>query len=311
MIPPPPAAAAVCAPVRPITRARVVRVWRARVCVAQLFADWWCDRFGFVRVAYKGLETGSRDVCTHVVRNGDVVYAISSQLNPRATECCGDEMGRHLALHGDGVKDVAFRVTDCAKVYASLMARGGVSVAPPTESKDEFGSVVTASIATYGETIHTLVQRSAYSGPFLPGFRAVSEAPSAIATCTPPVVFCLRARARARAVRCSSPCVCKSIYSRRRAHARADRRPRRRQPARRRDARGACVRACVPCAALLCAPSRTRAASLLSACLPVTHAIATLHASAVAAHRGALRARPRASFRGPRVRVRARDMTDR
>ena len=220
MIPPPPAAAAVCAPVRPITRARVVRVWRARVCVAQLFADWWCDRFGFVRVAYKGLETGSRDVCTHVVRNGDVVYAISSQLNPRATECCGDEMGRHLALHGDGVKDVAFRVTDCAKVYASLMARGGVSVAPPTESKDEFGSVVTASIATYGETIHTLVQRSAYSGPFLPGFRAVSEAPSAIATCTPPVVFSVRARARARGAVQQPMCVQEYLFAAARARAR-------------------------------------------------------------------------------------------
>ena len=156
---------------------------------ARMFADWWVDRFGFTRIAYRGLETGSRDVVTHVISNGRVVFAVSSQLNPVATMCAGDEMGRHLAMHGDGVKDVAFRVTDCARVYASLVGRGGVSVSPPTESVDAGGRVIMASVATYGDTIHTLVERKAYHGPFLPGYRAAAEEPSAIATCTPKPVF--------------------------------------------------------------------------------------------------------------------------
>jgi 4-hydroxyphenylpyruvate dioxygenase len=100
------------------------------------------------------------------VRNGEIVYAFVSPLNP------GDaEMSAHLEKHGDGVKDVAFCVDDVAGFYNKAVERGAVSVHKPKETSYENGSVIIASVKTYGETIHTFVQRVNYKGPFLPGFK--------------------------------------------------------------------------------------------------------------------------------------------
>lgn len=113
----------------------------------------------------KGLETQSRDYCTHVVRNNDIVYVFTSALNPDNAEFTA-----HLGKHGDGVRDVAFTVDDATGIYNYAVARGATSVAEPKEYRDEHGSVIMASVKTYGDTIHTFVQRVDYTGPFLPGF---------------------------------------------------------------------------------------------------------------------------------------------
>lgn len=142
---------------------------------AKQAAAWFSARFGFQRVAYRGLETGSRDVVTHVVRQGRIVFAFSSALMPKGAPSAGDDISRHIAVHGDGVKDVAFTVSDCRKIYASAIARGAVSIQEPAEMTDEHGTAITATIKTYGDMLHTFVQRSEYKGPFLPGFKDVVD----------------------------------------------------------------------------------------------------------------------------------------
>ena len=81
-------------------------------------------------------------------------------------------MNEHLANHGDGVKDVAFTVDDAAGIYHKAVERGATGVRAPETIKDEHGSVIIASVCTYGDTIHSFVQRVDYKGPFLPGFKA-------------------------------------------------------------------------------------------------------------------------------------------
>lgn len=81
-------------------------------------------------------------------------------------------MDAHLSRHGDGVKDVAFTVDDAAGIYNKAVERGATSVRKPETLKDEHGSVIIASVKTYGDTIHSFVQRVDYKGPFLPSFKA-------------------------------------------------------------------------------------------------------------------------------------------
>jgi len=133
---------------------------------AKQAASFYCSRMGFEYVAYQGLETGEREWCTHVVRQGDIVFAFKSPLNPDHKE-----FSEHHSKHGDGVKDVAFTVDDAAGIYNKAVSRGATSVREPTEMKDDNGAVLVASVKTYGDTIHTFVQRIDYKGPFLPGFR--------------------------------------------------------------------------------------------------------------------------------------------
>ncbi len=82
-----------------------------------------------------------------------------------------EEFAKELERHGDGIKDVAFHVDDAAGIYNKAVSRGAKGVRAPETLKDEHGSVIVASVQTYGDTIHTFVQRVDYTGPFLPGFR--------------------------------------------------------------------------------------------------------------------------------------------
>lgn len=161
---------------------------------AKMAASWYCARFGFEYLAYRGLETGSREVVTHVVRQGRIVFAFSSALNPpnkkgASAQYLGDDMGRHLVKHGDGVKDVAFTVENCQSIYDAAVAAGAESVSPVEEAKDEHGSVTMASVKTYGDTVHTFIQRDEYTGPFLPGFKDMRDQTDALAGITPPVAL--------------------------------------------------------------------------------------------------------------------------
>jgi len=136
---------------------------------AKQAASFYTTRFGFEYYAYQGLETGQRHVSTHVLKRNDIYLAFASSYGPY--EHKDNEMGEHLLKHGDGIRDVAFTVEDCIKTYETATKRGAKSVRPPTELKDEHGTAIVASIQTYGDTIHTFVERKNFKGLFLPGFK--------------------------------------------------------------------------------------------------------------------------------------------
>jgi 4-hydroxyphenylpyruvate dioxygenase len=87
------------------------------------------------------------------------------------------EHSNHLAKHGDGVKDMALAVEDCEKAYKVAVSRGAVSVKEPTKLEDKDGFVIIAAVQTYGDTIHTLIQRDQFTGFFLPGYTEAKEDP--------------------------------------------------------------------------------------------------------------------------------------
>ncbi|MCI4381243.1 hypothetical protein PGIGA_G00249390 [Pangasianodon gigas] len=132
---------------------------------AKQAASFYCNKLGFEPLAYRGLETGSRDIVSHVVKQGKIIYVFSSALNPG-----NKEMGEHLVKHGDGVKDIAFAVEDCESIVQKARERGAIILKEPHVLEDEFGSVKLAVLQTYGDTTHTLVERNGYTGLFLPGF---------------------------------------------------------------------------------------------------------------------------------------------
>jgi 4-hydroxyphenylpyruvate dioxygenase len=127
-------------------------------------AFFYIHALGFREVAYAGLRTGVRDRTSHVLVQGRIRIVLTGALTP------DHEIGRHVAAHGDGVKDIALSVPDVDRAYAEATARGATGVREPWEATDEHGTVRLASIATYGETLHTFVDRSGYEGPFLPGY---------------------------------------------------------------------------------------------------------------------------------------------
>lgn len=140
---------------------------------AKQAADWYIARFGFEAVAYSGLETGERQVASYVVRQNDIVCVFQSPLTP--TGDISAQFGAHIAKHGDAARDVAFAVDNCKAMYEMAVKRGAQSVSEPQELKDENGSVIVATIATYGDCTHTFVQRNDFKGAFLPGYKAIVE----------------------------------------------------------------------------------------------------------------------------------------
>jgi 4-hydroxyphenylpyruvate dioxygenase len=135
---------------------------------AKQAASYYTSRFGFDYLAYQGLETGERKVVSHVVRNHEGATFVFCSVYHRDSSA---EMNAHLLEHGDGVKDISFVVENVKAIYDHAIANGAVSVQPPTESSDQDGTVITATIKTYGDTTHTFVDRKNYKGPFLPGFK--------------------------------------------------------------------------------------------------------------------------------------------
>jgi len=129
--------------------------------------------FGMSLVAYAGPETGQRDRASYVVQQGKVRFVLTTAL--RSDSPIAD----HVHRHGDGVHAVALWVDDARQAWQETVNRGAISFAEPYELSDEHGRAVLSSIRTYGDTIHTFVERSAYNGSFLPGFRAIEDDPIA------------------------------------------------------------------------------------------------------------------------------------
>ena len=131
---------------------------------AKQAAHYYSTAFGMTVVAYRGPETGERDRASYVLSSGAARFVLTAEVH------AGTDIGRHVVTHGDGVVDVALRVPDAAHAYEMAIERGATGTMEPTVSEDEWGKVVVAQIQTYGETKHSLVQRTDYSGVFMPGF---------------------------------------------------------------------------------------------------------------------------------------------
>jgi len=144
-----------------------IHIWTSN---AKQAAGWYICRFGFKQIAYKGLETGSRSLCSWVIRQKNLTIVLSCPLEPVETE-----IGRRVLIKGDAVKDVAFEVDDARTLYKLAVDGGAVSVQPPTELKDEHGHAVIATVQTYGDTVHSFVERKNYKGVFLPGYKGVDK----------------------------------------------------------------------------------------------------------------------------------------
>jgi 4-hydroxyphenylpyruvate dioxygenase len=125
--------------------------------------------FGFTPVAYAGPETGVRDRASYVLEQGEIRFVLTSALD------ADHEISRFALTHGDGVKDIALTVPDAEQAYRSATERGARGVTEPHWRDDEHGRVRLSSIATYGEVVHTFVERSDYTGPHLPGYVSLSR----------------------------------------------------------------------------------------------------------------------------------------
>src|SRR2546421_497496 len=134
---------------------------------ARQSAYFYHNAFGFDVVAYAGLETGLKHEAGYVLRQGHITLVLTSPLRPSHVET------QRLALHGDGVQDIALEVDDVQAAYATATSRGAVGLAPPTLLEDAHGVYELATIEAYGDTTHSFVNRDRYRGVFAPGFLAL------------------------------------------------------------------------------------------------------------------------------------------
>ncbi|KAJ5941501.1 hypothetical protein N7516_001669 [Penicillium verrucosum] len=152
---------------------------------ARQTVSYFVNNYGFSVLAYRGPETGSFATTAYVVGNGAARFVFTAPLgspdsswDTRASEeertFCSD-LHAHLTKHGDGIKDIAFQVDEVRSVWAHAVENGAESIREPEVIKSDEGEVLIAAIRTFGDTIHTLINRSAYGGQFLPGFKTVEN----------------------------------------------------------------------------------------------------------------------------------------
>ncbi|HEV3086907.1 MAG TPA: 4-hydroxyphenylpyruvate dioxygenase [Candidatus Elarobacter sp.] len=137
---------------------------------AKQAAHFYCTAFGFAPLAYAGPETGMKDRASYVVRQNELTLVLTSSLLP------GGEIAEHVTRHGDGVRDVALRTSGAREAFEAAVAGGARAVTPPAVAEDDHGRVVTAQVGTYGDTVHTLLERGSYRGVWLPGYQPWSAA---------------------------------------------------------------------------------------------------------------------------------------
>src|SRR6188768_794132 len=140
-----------------------VELWVGNAKQAAYFYE---HAFGFRCTAYAGPETGVRDRASYVLEQGEIRLVVTSGLRRDSPIC------EFALMHGDGVKDISLRVPDATNAYREAVQRGARGVAEPRWAEDEFGKVELSSIATYGDVVHTFVNRAGYEGAYLPGYVA-------------------------------------------------------------------------------------------------------------------------------------------
>ena len=131
---------------------------------ARQAAQFLASAFGFRITDYAGPETGVTDRASYVLEQGAIRFVVTGALGPAS------DIARHVKAHGDGVHDLAVTVTDAAACYDAALARGAIGLRSPHVVSDEHGALVVATIATYGDTQHTFVERSGYGGRFWPRY---------------------------------------------------------------------------------------------------------------------------------------------
>lgn len=131
---------------------------------AKQAAHFYKTAFGFQSYAYKGLETGSKDAVSYVVKQDKIRLVLTTPLNSKSP------INDHIVKHGDGVKVIALWVEDAKSAWEETTKRGAKSYLEPTVEKDEHGEIIRSGIHTYGETVHIFVERKNYNGVFMPGF---------------------------------------------------------------------------------------------------------------------------------------------
>lgn len=141
---------------------------------ARQAAHFYRSAFGFDVVGYAGPETGVRDRSSYVLEEGRVRLVVTAPLQPEG------EVAEHVRAHGDGVRAIALRVDDAAAAFAAAVARGARGLREPTLLEDEHGVLRYATVATFGDTVHHLVERDEYGGVHWPGYREDRRAGEAV-----------------------------------------------------------------------------------------------------------------------------------
>ncbi len=124
---------------------------------------------GFELIGYRGLETGDRQTSSYALQQNNIKLVLTSALDP------DHEIAEQVRRHGDGVRSIGFTVNDAAKCYTMVMDRGAVSVSEPKTQEDKFGTFVSAAVRTYGDTVHTFIQRNGYGSNIAPGYKLVNS----------------------------------------------------------------------------------------------------------------------------------------
>lgn len=145
-----------------------IEFWVGNAKQAVYYWKYW----GFKPVAYSGLETGNRQYASYVVEQGKIRFVLSTPYTPHS------EMAAHQMLHGDGVKVIAMEVEDVESAYRETTAHGAKGIQPPFEARDNEGAIRTAAIQAYGQTVFKFVERSGYSGAFMPGYTRLPDDPT-------------------------------------------------------------------------------------------------------------------------------------
>jgi len=146
----------------PINGTDYIEFWVGNAKQAALYYQ---SAFGFELIAYRGPETGVRDRVSYLLVQNKIRLLLTSALGPDGA------IADHVRRHGDGVRDIALWVDDVRDAYDKAVERGAVPNEAPRTLRDDNGEVVVASFKIYGDTIHSLVERKNYRGPFLPGFQ--------------------------------------------------------------------------------------------------------------------------------------------
>jgi 4-hydroxyphenylpyruvate dioxygenase len=140
---------------------------------ARQAAHYYRSAFGMKLTGYSGPETGIRDRASYVLEQGQIRFVLTTALRPE------HEIAKHVQMHGDGVRDIALTVDDADSAFRETVQRGATPVHEPFTMRDGSGEVRMASIAAYGDTTHTFVERRNFTGAFLPGFVAI-DAPDSV-----------------------------------------------------------------------------------------------------------------------------------
>jgi 4-hydroxyphenylpyruvate dioxygenase len=136
---------------------------------ARQAAHYYRTVFGFKPIAYAGLETGVRDRTSYVIEQRNIRLMLTGSLDPDSS------IAEHVRVHGDGVKDIAFTVDNTEQAFEETVRRGARPIMEPTVIEGQKGRVIKATIAAYGDTVHSFIQRDEYHGTFFPKFHAVKN----------------------------------------------------------------------------------------------------------------------------------------